>query len=150
MVFKLLDVNELVYDECRVFINKLKEDTVFLLNLKVECRNNFVIILRSMNNLPLRFIFSVIVGLFIIAMIINQWLNKELAMSSSKTPVFIVEKMTDVVEVKQTEYDVHSNYPSMPSPDSVKEDILAVKKTERVQDEKIIYEMPINDKYLVE
>ncbi|MCC6758037.1 MAG: hypothetical protein IT395_00220 [Candidatus Omnitrophica bacterium] len=104
-----------------------------------------------MNNLPPRFIFSAIGVLVVIIFVINHWLSKELVAPAKPVPVFVAEEEPPApIKVEQKDYDPHSDYAPVPSGEGLQQEVFGVKKPERITSEKIIYEMPTSNKYLLE
>ncbi len=88
--------------------------------------------------------------LLVLSLSINKWINKELVETVKPSTGAIkrnlqLEKTSAFVE----EYDPDSDYAF--SPPVTNQDIVpVVKKSERVLDKKIIYEMPTSNKYLLQ
>ncbi len=105
-----------------------------------------------MNNLAARLFFVFIGILLILSFIFNKWINKELAQTvKPKCVVSCKQPVTTLLPAKAAvvEYDVNSDYPT-PAPAGQEETPVVVKKTERVLDKKIIYEMPTSNKFLLQ
>lgn len=101
-----------------------------------------------MNNLAAR-VFFAFIGLFLImSFIINRWISKEVVETLKPSIVASGKKPLPPQEIVE-EYDVNSDYPSS-GPAALKEVVPVAKKPERILDEKIIYEMPTSNKFLLQ
>ncbi len=101
-----------------------------------------------MNNLASRLFFAFLGGLFILNFIFNKWVHQELA--ETLKPAFVVSvNKTIPAKAAAEEYDMNSDYPPSAS-GFAPEPLAVVNKRERVLDEKIIYEMPTSNKFLLQ
>ncbi len=101
-----------------------------------------------MNNLAAR-VFFAFIGLFLIMnFIINRWISKEVVETLKPSIVASGKKPLPKKEIVE-EYDVNSDYPPS-GPEELKEIVSVIKKPERILDEKIIYEMPTSNKFLLQ
>ena len=103
-----------------------------------------------MNNLSPRFIFSALGVLIVIIFIINHFLSKQLVVPVKPTAVFVNEEAPEPLSVEQKDYDPFSDYAPVPSGNGLQQEVFEVKKPERVTSEKIIYEMPTSNKFLIQ
>lgn len=104
-----------------------------------------------MNNFSQRLFFAVIGVLIVIMIISNHWLNKQIV-SPPSPPVFATEEPSapEPVSVEQKDYDVFSDYPTVPTGNGLKQEVFETKKPERTFSKKITYEMPTSNKFLLQ
>lgn len=101
-----------------------------------------------MNNLAARLFFSFIGLLFCVSFILNKWIHKELGTTETEQQEVVkpVPKV-EVVSVAE-QYDMDSDY--APGQAYYVEEMPKEKKPDRIPSEKIIYEMPTSNKFLLQ
>lgn len=102
-----------------------------------------------MTNFAARIFFFVIGFLIICSMIINHWIHKELKTTVEPAVPIEVEEPSSLIKNPEQDYEIDLTNDS-PQSGPADQDILGSKKPGPIRDEKIIYEMPTSNKFLVQ